>query len=234
MSKTNNYHNFILGDTGEIVPNIALTLSKLEANTDLHLTYEAGCDIVGTYGNNQKLAGEVLNWKCGGYIHPIRWKKIMRNLVGSNAQLKLLFCFGVKPTTEQYEHAKLLGIHIIHISHYMANYRKHNVRQVIAELHRVLLLNTYNIKKSKMYKAYRPLSYCFELESSYLEPIKLKTIDKNHFLNPFLDEKPDSLNLDLPMNMDSLFVGLQSNTVLLTSSILRGGGTLPSSSVKDK
>lgn len=89
------------------------TLSKLGFNLNPHLTQNRGLDIIGFLGD-KTVAGECLNWKCGGYIHPKRWDRIIRNLVESKADYKMLFAFGVNLTKAQHEEAEKLNIHIIH------------------------------------------------------------------------------------------------------------------------
>jgi hypothetical protein len=77
-----------------------------------HKVTDKGIDFTANMGNMFTLNGECLNW-YGGYIHPARWNSIVRKLSG-NADINILFAFGVKPTLAQYAEAKANNIYIIH------------------------------------------------------------------------------------------------------------------------
>jgi hypothetical protein len=84
--------------------------SSLNANVEEHYTQDHGLDTKAHF-NGFDIGCEALDW-YGGFIHPERWNRIVRNLRGCG--IKFLFAFGVKPTKVQYAKAEKEHIHIIH------------------------------------------------------------------------------------------------------------------------
>lgn len=63
----------------------------------------------------------------GGFIHPTRWDRIIRNLERSEATYKFCVFFGVKPTQAQHTEAENKNIHIIHYHRQMDIYEEDKI-----------------------------------------------------------------------------------------------------------
>jgi hypothetical protein len=76
-----------------------------------HETWQSGLDVETL---DSSLAFEVINWH-GGFINPIRFDKIINNLItlGSHAKYRIFVCAGVKPTKEQRMLLKAYGLKLI-------------------------------------------------------------------------------------------------------------------------
>jgi hypothetical protein len=81
-----------------------------------HEVTSGGCDLVGFTLDEREVAAEVLNWDHRNHfiIMDDRWSSIKNNLIEYPAQVKILVCFGVKPTPTQLKEARNLGISILH------------------------------------------------------------------------------------------------------------------------
>jgi hypothetical protein len=109
----NHRYNGRKGSDGEqLVRSLFYPYSKFFK----HDVTSGGCDLVGFTLDKREVAIEVLNWNqnLNFVILADRWNNLITNLTGYPADIRILFCLGVKPTNAQSREARNLGISILH------------------------------------------------------------------------------------------------------------------------
>jgi hypothetical protein len=103
--------NYQKGNNGEQTVQSAFRV--LDWDIKPHRAQDKDIDLVG-FRHSSFIAGETINWKCGGYIHPKRFDAIVKSLLSiDGATERWLFCFGVNPTSQQKITLKMLNINLL-------------------------------------------------------------------------------------------------------------------------
>ena len=208
----NNGRGAILEDfTKDILGNIGFAIQN-------HNVWQGGCDVTASLGT-LKVNGQCWNW-YGGYPHPKRWRSTINQL---NGQINILFSFGVKPTSQQYNEAKSKHIHIIHYPKQLdifddekpstINWLKNRILEVLS-LEGVITNNT-SIDSSVNQVSYSYSRSVLELKSngfaSWFKALvckfkgkQAKSVDKGQdspqVNNDCMDKKNDSMDEYVPIS----------------------------------
>lgn len=101
-------NNVILGS--KLEDAIKHIFSSSGYHVEPHLTTQPGVDVKAVSGP-RKIVCEALNWK-GGFIHPLRLRSIINNLIQDPGAEGYLVCFGTSPTKQQFRILKGVGIKV--------------------------------------------------------------------------------------------------------------------------